>query len=150
MSLTKVIFFPSTDPHYRLVQDIRLQVFVDEQRCPEDEEWDDKDEVADHFLATRDGTALGTLRFFDDDDGWIHIGRLAVLRQSRGLGIGASLMAAALREAEKRHYAKAFLNAQSDKIAFYQRFGFATVGDEFMEAGILHQRMEAALQQDPA
>ena len=140
--MTEIVLFPHSDPRFAMVHAIRLDVFVDEQRCPEEEEWDDKDTVAIHCLAFRDSLPVGTFRYFDDE-GWFHFGRLAVARKARGMGIGAELMSSAMRAAKANGFTKAFMNVQIDKTAFYERYGFVAVGTEFIEAGISHVRMEA-------
>ena len=71
---------------------VRRTVFVVEQGVPEEEEQDEHDVVAIHFLATdAKGTALGTARLLPTG----RIGRVAVLREWRRHGVGRTLMEAA-------------------------------------------------------
>ena len=121
--------------------DIRRQVFIAEQGIPEDEEWDDQDLVADHLLAISDGTAMGTARTYRDGDA-ARIGRIAVLPDGRGRGLGAALVEAALDLARAQGARVAVLDAQLHAIAFYERLGFVAEGPEFDDgSGILHRRM---------
>jgi len=126
---------------FSLVSAVRRTVFIEEQRVPEEEEWDHLDGVAVHLLAEMDGRAVGTLRFYEDD-GWLHVGRVAVLRECRGAGVGRVLMERCLAEGRRMGLSHSFLNAQTDKAGFYRRLGYREVGGEFMEAGIPHVRME--------
>ncbi|HEY0797542.1 MAG TPA: GNAT family N-acetyltransferase [Candidatus Baltobacteraceae bacterium] len=125
---------------------IRRAVFVAEQGIAEAEEIDEHDReesAAIHALARPfDGaTAVGTARFYPCEDGAIQIGRMAVLPEARGCGVGQRLLEALLKEADKRSFAWARLNAQIPAIEFYRRAGFGETGEQFWEAGLLHQPM---------
>ena len=124
-----------------LVAAIRRQVFVEEQGVAEAEEWDGLDVSSRHLLARRGNEPLGTLRYYGDE-GWLHVGRVAVLPVARGLGLGRLLLADCLRRGAEKGFTRSFLNAQTDKTGFYEKLGYHTVGDMFMEAGIPHIRME--------
>ena len=67
---------------------IRYEVFVGEQNVPEELEIDGLDGEAKHVLAFVDDLPIGTGRILGDG----HIGRVAVLRDYRGLGIGKMIM----------------------------------------------------------
>ena len=116
---------------------IREEVFIREQNVPVDEEWDGRDEASRHFLAEVDGRPTGTARLLASGQ----IGRMAVLRQARGLGIGRLLLDAAVAAAREGDYPEIFLEAQTHAVEFYRKAGFQTQGPIFMEAGIPHRRM---------
>jgi predicted GNAT family N-acyltransferase len=119
---------------------IRLEVFVEEQNVPVEEERDEYDESALHFLAVMNGTALGTARVILKDGGaTAKIGRVAVSKSARKLGVGAALM----RHIENSISATRFLlDAQVQAMKFYQRLGYTAYGEGFMEAGIPHRHMQ--------
>ncbi|MDR9439720.1 MAG: GNAT family N-acetyltransferase [Halomonas sp.] len=117
--------------------EIRRIVFIEEQRVPQEEEWDGRDPECRHFLALHDNLPLGTARLLPD----AHIGRVAVLAQTRGLGIGAALMRAAVEAARRDGHATVELAAQTHALAFYEHLGFMAFGDEFLDAGIPHRNM---------
>ncbi|WP_136247739.1 GNAT family N-acetyltransferase [Halomonas borealis] len=117
--------------------EIRRVVFIEEQEVPGDEEWDGRDPECLHFLALADGHALGTARLLPDG----HIGRVAVLAEARGLGIGLALMEAAIASARRQGLATTELAAQTHALAFYERLGFEAHGEIFMDAGIPHRHM---------
>lgn len=121
--------------------DIRRIVFIDEQAVPEDEEWDGRDPDCMHFLAYHDGHAIGTARLLPDG----HIGRVAVLKEGRGLGVGLQLMQATIDYARSQGHREVLLDAQTHALAFYQRLGFQVVSGEFLDAGILHRSMRLTL-----
>ena len=74
------------------------------------------------------------------------VGRVCVLAEVRGTGLGAALMRAAVD-----HYRTVpgietvKLGAQTHALGFYERLGFEAVGPEYMDAGIPHRDMTLAL-----
>ncbi len=117
---------------------IRTTVFIHEQRIPEDLEWDDFDLVSMHVLALNsDEQPIGTARLLPDG----HIGRMAVLKEWRGKGLGTAMLLRILEELRNRRIQKAILNAQTTAIKFYEKFGFQVSGKEFTEAEIPHVKM---------
>ena len=128
--------------HHDVLMAVRATVFIEEQGVPEDLERDGKDPAATHFLATAAGRgAVGTGRLLPDGQ----IGRLAVLPGERRSGIGRRLLDAALAGARARGDQGVWLNAQLDAQGLYEAAGFAAVGEQFLEAGIMHIRMERDL-----
>jgi predicted GNAT family N-acyltransferase len=122
---------------------VRNAVFVIEQNIPAEIEWDELDRHSVHLIA-RDGqhNPIGTGRLTPERK----IGRMAVLSAWRGQGVGKSLMAALLNEAQKRGWQEVSLNAQVSVLGFYEQFGFVKEGETFIEAGIPHQEMHLKLQ----
>ena len=123
------------------LQPVRREVFVIEQRVPEAEEWDDDDEVCVHVLALRNREPVGTGRISPAGK----IGRLAVLSEFRGRGIGDRILLMLIEQARHRGLAEVTLNAQVHAVPFYERHGFKAEGELFDEAGIPHRRMQKAL-----
>jgi predicted GNAT family N-acyltransferase len=123
-------------------ENVRREVFIVEQKIPVELEWDELDAVSLHAVAIDEaGQSIGTARLLPDG----HIGRMAVKRAHRKTGIGAALLTALIEEAKKRGHKAAMLNAQIQVVPFYERFGFAREGDEFMDAGIPHIHMRLPL-----
>ncbi|CAN5331113.1 GNAT family N-acetyltransferase [soil metagenome] len=120
---------------------IRFTVFVDEQKVPASLENDEFDAVSIHAVASDGGQPCGTGRLLPDG----HIGRMAVLAAWRGKGIGGRILTALIEAARARGDAQVVLNSQLQAMPFYEGFGFAAEGDEFMEAGIAHRTMTLAL-----
>lgn len=129
---------------------VREAVFIREQHVPPDLERDANDARAVHVLArTLDGAPIGSGRItFDagnDGHAGARIGRMAVVHDWRGKGVGASMLDALLNLARNRRIDAVTLHAQHAAIGFYQRWGFTALGDEFTEAGIAHRVMRRAL-----
>ncbi|MEY9212956.1 GNAT family N-acetyltransferase [Thermobifida halotolerans] len=123
---------------------IRGAVFVAEQDVPIEEEWDERDAAADHFLALVDGVPVGTGRLLVRGAEGV-LGRLAVLRRARGSGVGAALVGAAEERAARRGLVAVELHAQTHALGFYERLGYTAYGPEFEEAGIAHRGMRKEL-----
>ena len=122
---------------------VRVKVFVEEQHVPEDEEWDAEDAHCRHVLAvTAAGAPIGTGRLLRDG----HIGRMAVLEEWRGRGIGSALMRRLLELAREERHEVVRLHAQTHALGFYEKLGFVAEGKEFLEAGIPHFRMSRILE----
>ncbi len=121
-----------------LARPVREKVFIEEQKVPREIEWDEWDERSDHALAfDAAGKPIGTARLLPDG----RIGRMAVLKNWRGNGVGAALLAAMLERARGRSISRPVLHAQVQAAGFYRRFGFSERGGEFVEAGIPHVEM---------
>lgn len=121
---------------------IRYEVFVVEQNVPVELEWYDMDPVCIHAVAyDESGRAIGTGRLLPDG----HIGRMAVRRDARGVGVGGAILEALMEKARERGDAAVVLSAQTHAAPFYQRYGFLREGEEFIEAGIPHVQMLCVL-----
>mgnify|MGYP001627785039 CR=1 FL=1 len=125
----------------RDVRDIRQTVFIDEQKVPPELEWDDTDEIADHFLAVLpDNTPAATARMFHTLDDTAHIGRMAVLARHRGTGLGEKMLRHLMSEAAGQ-VRDLHLSAQEHAVPFYQRSGFHVCTEPYDDAGIPHYGM---------
>jgi len=117
---------------------VRRAVFVDEQKVPAEMELDEFDPPSLHALAfDGEGRVLGTGRLLPDG----HIGRMAVVRQARGTGVGSALLQALMRAARARGDREVVLSAQTHAVPFYERFGFVAEGEPYDDAGIPHRSM---------
>ncbi len=122
---------------------VRETVFVREQHVPLDLERDALDPLCRHVLARDDaGQPIGTGRLTPEH----RVGRMAVLREWRGRGVGDALLAALLDQARQQRWPELTLNAQVDAERFYARHGFVPYGPRFREAGIEHQAMRRRLE----
>lgn len=117
---------------------IRKIVFIEEQQCPPELEWEDEEEAV-HFLASFNNVPAGTARWLKTENGY-KLQRFAVLKEFRTKGVGQALVKFILEDLPLE--AKfVYLHSQAHACSFYSNFGFVTEGDEFMEAGIRHYKM---------
>ena len=131
----EIVQWPAQRPR---IERVRRAVFIEEQRIPEVDEWDDSDPLCWHLLvvaANRDVVGTGRL----DPAG--KIGRVAVLPQYRGTGVGAAIVSHLVDLAARQGLTEVYLNAQTSALGFYERLGFRADGPEFDEVGIPHRRM---------
>lgn len=131
------------DELYRILQ-ARVAVFVVEQKCPY-QELDGKDAESFHvFYEGDDGAILAYLRAFVREPGVAQLGR--VLTIQRGTGLGGKILKVGIEQVRKRFASKKiYLEAQEYARGFYEREGFETCGEVFLEDGIPHVAMELVL-----
>ena len=126
---------------------IREIVFIGEQECPVDEEFDGFDDDSTHFVAYQEGKPVGCCRYRTTEKG-VKLERFAVLQELRGKGVGKRLVQTALGHIEASDLPKGtllYLHAQVPAMALYSRFGFDKIGDMFSEAGLDHYEMRRTL-----
>lgn len=117
---------------------VREPVFVVEQHCPIEEEWDALDAPSAHALVLNErDEPVATGRLTPDHK----IGRMAVLAGYRGSGVGALVMEHLIAKARELGYPELALSSQVHAIPFYERFGFIADGPEYLDANIPHRMM---------
>lgn len=125
-----------------LLRIIRDAVFVREQKVPIEIEWDEMDPLCDHVLALDlQGNPIGTGRLTPQHT----IGRMAVLEQWRGKGVGDALLVQLIERAIQKKLPSVSLHSQFNAVGFYLKHGFSTFGPTYLEAGIVHQSMKLSL-----
>lgn len=143
LEVTKI----SNDHDLDVAFDIRIVVFVDQQKVPMEEEIDQFENDSIHFLAKFDGIPCGAARWRFTETG-VKLERFAVLKEYRGKGVGARLVKSVLNDIHLHsEYTNQlmYLNAQIEAVPLYQKFGFKPVGEMFLECDIDHMRMELKL-----
>lgn len=130
---TEIIKFLPEDAHK-----IRVKVFIEEQGF--ENEFDSIDAEAVHILMKNDdGIPVATCRIFWDNKMNSHIlGRLAVLKEFRGMGIGSEAVNAALDYVESANGKSLMLHSQCRAAAFYEKLGFASFGEVELDEGCPH------------
>jgi predicted GNAT family N-acyltransferase len=132
---------------------VRIIVFVEEQAVPPEEELDHFDDSAIHFYVRLEDAGhlperiVATARVVDKGHGVAKIGRVAVLKEFRGRGIGFALMRYVENHAARVGFTEAMLEAQTHAIPFYKKLGYAAEGGIFLDAGIEHRLMRLPLYQ---
>ena len=131
--------FTADLPHLRAVRD---PVFVIEQNVPIGLERDALDAQCTHVLAfDAENRPIGTGRLTPQRT----IGRMAVLAEWRGRGVGDALLDRLIALAKVKAWREVSLHAQVSAIGFYRKHGFKPFGPIYEEAGILHQSMSLSL-----
>ena len=127
------------DDHTQL-KNIREKVFIQEQKVTPELEWDGMDEKAIHFLVFKDEEAIGCARAIVIKS-QMQLGRMAVLKEYRGQGVGSTLIENAIVTAKLKQLSGIHISAQCNAINFYVKFGFEVTGDTYLDAEILHRDM---------
>jgi predicted GNAT family N-acyltransferase len=104
---------------------IRSAVYIGEQECPYEEEYDGNDLAATHLIAYVGDEPAGCLRvrFFAD---FAKIERLAVRKEFRKTRAAFQLVQAGLKLCQKKGYRRAYGHSQTRLTNFWGRFGFHT------------------------
>lgn len=133
-----------TDGEWQAARRVRTRVFIEEQDCPPEEEWDEYDATSRHLVGTREGDVVATARWRSvpfNGEVVAKLERFAVLPEHRGEGLGRALVARAIEDARQAGFTTFLLNAQAHLEAFYASFGFTSTGHRFQEVGIPHVEM---------
>lgn len=139
-----------TDAQWDHARAIRQRVFVEEQACPPEEEWDVWDApdargtTCHHLIGVVEEAPVAVARWRPvhyDGEPTAKLERFAVLPEARGRGLGRAIIAAAIGEAKAAGFHTFVLHAQAHLEALYVSFGFTRVGGVFDEAGIPHVKM---------
>jgi predicted GNAT family N-acyltransferase len=134
--------------------EVRIDVFVKEQKVPESLELDECDASPEacHHLLIRDAgkpIAAGRWRPYDSEGVKAKLQRIAVLAAYRGTGVGRLLMSSLEQWAMERGFTEGVLDAQVQAEPFYAKQGYVNISSEpFDDAGIPHVRMVKALTAD--
>ncbi len=110
-----------------IVASIRSAVYLAEQDCPYEEEFDGNDLVAAHFIGFIDDEPVACLRarFFAD---FAKVERLAVRRQYRRSTIAFRLVRACVAFLKRKGYRRIYGQAQDRLVDFWARFGAKPLG----------------------
>ncbi|MFW2544324.1 GNAT family N-acetyltransferase [Primorskyibacter sp. 2E107] len=125
--------------------DIRRTVFIEEQGFSEEDEWDDLDATSIHLLISDGGRPLATARLLVQD-GVGKIGRICVLKEGRGKGLGAMLVRYGLEHfRDDPDVTLVKLGAQVHALGFYEKLGFTAFGPEYLDGTVPHREMRCAV-----
>ncbi len=123
---------------------LRERIFCGEQGVSFEADQDGRDLEATHIVAVDDGVVIGTCRLLFRGP-VARLGRLAVVRDRRGDGVGAEILGEADRIASEAGSESIALHAQTYALPLYERAGYETYGPTFVEEGIEHVAMEKRL-----
>lgn len=131
---------------------VRAIVYMHEQQCPFNEEFDLNDHTATQVIGLADGEPVLTarIRYFN---GFAKIERLAIRSEHRGRGYGHQLLSFVLGICRQKGFSRFYLHAQARLQPFYEGYGFRAVGGDFAfsDHGYVEMVMnEAARQAQPS
>ncbi|MFV1990340.1 MAG: GNAT family N-acetyltransferase [Acidimicrobiales bacterium] len=127
-------FWDLTAAQFHEILRLRIDVFVVEQSCPYPElDGADRDDATLHYWTEDAEGITAYLRTLKHPRGR-RIGRVVTASRRRSEGLAAALMERVLKD--ERGFM--VLSAQSYLQEFYERFGFAAEGEEYLEDEIPH------------
>jgi predicted GNAT family N-acyltransferase len=129
---------------------LRTSVYVDEQACPYEEEFDGNDLSATHMVGYVGGELAGCLRirFFAD---FAKLERVAVKREFRHTRLAFQLGRAAFELCRMKGYRRVYGHAQKHLLKFWSRFGFKVLdgGSELMFSDLNYVEILAEVDPHP-
>ena len=134
----------NTTELYEILQ-LRSEVFVVEQDCVY-QDIDFKDQKSLHIIGYKKNKIVAYTRIFKPGDYFDNasISRVLVVASERKYGFGHELMKASIT-AIKKHFkvTKITVSAQKYLKKFYETHLFTQIGEEYLEDGIPHIRMDS-------
>ncbi|MEL6263467.1 MAG: GNAT family N-acetyltransferase [Cyanobacteria bacterium J06626_6] len=133
----------TADELYDLLR-LRQQIFILEQQCLY-LDIDGLDECAWHLLAMNGaGELVGYLRVVAPEKKYAEpsMGRVLIRQDVRGKGLGSRLVDRGIQYVRSQFSIESIrISAQLHLRAFYERFGFQSMGEPYLEDGIPHIEM---------
>ncbi len=131
---------------FGLVASIRTQVFVLEQECPVSEEFDDNDNIAEHYLGYCDSAPAIICRVLYPQENLAKIGRIATLKEFRGQGFASAMLKFVIEKLRATQGIEEIqMSAQEHAIGLYEKLGFEAYGDSYIEDYLAHRMMSLKL-----
>ena len=128
---------------YQILQ-LRSEVFVVEQDCVY-QDVDFKDQKAIHIFGKKNDKIIAYTRIFKPGDYFENasIGRVVVAANQRKFGYGHQIMKVSIDTIKKYFKVdEVTISAQKYLQKFYESHQFKQIGDEYLEDGIPHIRMD--------
>lgn len=123
---------------------IRTKVFMEEQGF--ENEFDENDSVSIHIVLFDSSNPVATCRIYHSEERQCYvIGRIAVLKGYRGRDVGSKLVNVAEKEILNRNGDIAELSAQVRAAAFYEKNGYFSLGNIYVDEGCPHVWMRKEL-----
>ncbi len=123
---------------------IRKEVFIQEQNISIHDELEKDNYLFQHYILYFNGVKAATARMRKTNNHYI-VGRLAVLKQYRSLGLGEKIMNFIHQEIKANGGNKIIIHAQLKVENFYKKLGYVPTSEIFYEANIPHVTMEKHL-----
>ncbi len=122
---------------------IRKKVFMEEQGYSEEMEIiPQEDHASLHLVLYEDGEPVACGRLMPDKRPHVlHAGRIAVLKEKRGTGLGKTIVELLTQKAKELGAEEVIIGAQEYAVPFYQKCGYVPCSVEYMDGHIPHVTM---------
>ena len=118
---------------------IRQLIFVEEQGF--ENEFDEIDEHAYHVVVYQDNHAIATGRMYFEDEKTMILGRIAVIKEYRGTGLGNKVVKSLENKAKELNCTMVKLSAQQRAQMFYEKLGYHSIGEIYYDEWCPHITM---------
>jgi len=122
---------------------IRELVFVKEQGFAN--EFDEIDSLSWHLTVYDNGKPVAAARMYQKQADCYYLGRIAVLKEYRGKGLGRLVVNEMLKKLKEMGIKNAELSAQVQAQGFYEKLGFAAFGETYLDEHCPHIHMKKEL-----
>ncbi|TMI65718.1 MAG: GNAT family N-acetyltransferase [Bacteroidetes bacterium] len=92
-----------------------------------------------------DDDILGCCMLVEMEPGVVRLRQLAVLNNLQGKGVGTAILQFSENLARDLGYKKITMHARKNTVDFFEKLGYQTVGEEFIEITIPHFEMHKEL-----
>ena len=132
------------------VVSLRSAIYIGEQECPYEEEFDGNDLAATHLIGYIGNEPAGCMRirYFAD---FAKIERLAIRKEYRQTRLAFQVVRAGIKLCQAKGYQKLYGHAQKRLVNFWSRFGFRIMegGKEFVFSDFDYVEIVADIERDP-
>lgn len=119
---------------------LRQNIFVKEQQFKN--EFDDYDKKSVHVVAYKNNNPVATARYYSDDNGAYHIGRIAVSKNFRRQHIGEKIVSFCEQRISDLGGKTILISSQERVKGFYKKLGYNEYGEPYMDEHISHINMK--------
>ena len=88
-----------------------------------------------YIVLLDDGYPVATCRFYETEDGAVTIGRVVVLPEYRGRGLGLRVVEEAEKWIMDSGYKKIYIDSRLEAVGFYRKMGYTLVEDKVNMSG---------------
>lgn len=115
---------------------VRIQGMNRQHHIPLREEFDEHDgDDAKYIVLLDDGYPVATCRFYEIGGESVVLGRVVVLPEYRGRGLGRRVVTEAERWIRELGYRKIVIDSRIVAVPFYEKLGYASVDDAVIRSG---------------
>ena len=115
---------------------VRIQGMNRQHHIPLREEFDEHDgDGTKYIVLLDDGYPVATCRFYEVGSGSVVLGRVVVLPEYRGRGLGRRVVEEAERWIGELGYHEVVIDSRTVTVPFYEKLGYAALDDAVVKSG---------------
>ena len=115
---------------------VRIQGMNRQHHIPLSDEFDEHDgDGTRYIILLDDGYPVATARFFEKCKNCVIIGRVVVLPEYRGQGLGYKVLQKAESWIQESGYSEIEVDSRTVAVGFYEKNGYQRISDETIRSG---------------